>query len=254
MPRICACLATLFTELPVEDRFEAARDAGFAAVEIPYPYDLSAAKIGALLAKARLELVLISAPPPNYAGGPRGYAAVPGQELRFRHDFRRALRYANELGAAQLHLMAGVAEGPAARASYVANLRWAAAQAPGQSLLIEPISRDQTPGYFLDDFDLACAVLDEVGAANLGLLFDAFHAQRITGDLIGTWDKVAPRVAHLQVGGVPDRHEPGPGEIDWRRFFSRVEAAGYGGWIGAEYQPAGRTVDGLGWIRRMAQG
>jgi hydroxypyruvate isomerase len=248
MPRFAANLTWLFTELPFLDRFAAARSAGFSGVEVLFPYDNPAPEILDRLAVNDLRLVLINCPPPNYTDGPRGFAAVPGGEERFRHDFKRALRYARALGARHLHIMAGVAEGDAARATYMDNLRWAAAQAPGQSLTIEPINQGDMPGYFLSDFETALTVIKEVGAPNLHLQFDAYHAQRITGDVMGTWDRVRAHVAHVQVAGFPGRNEPTGGVIDYPAFFARLNAEGYAGWVSGEYKPATRTEDGLAWM------
>ena len=252
MPRYAANLTMMFTELPLLDRFSAARSAGFEAVEVLFPYDLSAADLLDRIAGNALTLALINCPPPNYTDGPRGFAAVPGGQARFQHDFKRSLRYARALGAQHLHLMAGVANGPDAEAAYIDNLRWAAAQAPAQSLLIEPINPVDMPGYFLNDFDLAARVLDAVGAPNLRLQFDAYHAHRITGDVLGTWDRMAHRVAHVQVAGYPGRHEPSAGEIDYKTFFARLDADGYKGWVSGEYNPKRRTEDGLGWRAQLS--
>lgn len=254
MLKVSANLSMLFCERPLMERFVAAAAAGFDAVEVQFPYEADAAAMGAELARLGLPLVVINGPPPNYAGGERGFAAVPGGEARFAHDLRRAGRYARALGARHLHLMAGVAEGAAARAAFVANLRHAAETLPGQSIVIEPINRHDMPGYWLSDFGLAAEIIAEVGAANVGLQFDAYHAQRITGDVIGTWARVAPLVRHVQVAGVPGRHEPVGGEIDWPGFLERMAADGYAGWVGAEYVPAGRTEEGLSWLAAWRAG
>lgn len=245
MPRFCANLSMLFTEMPFPDRFGAARAAGFAGVEVLFPYEHPAPLILERLGTTGLPLVLINGPPPNYAGGLRGFAAVPGLEGRFRTDFRRAARLARALSAQHLHVMAGAAEGEAARAAFVGNLAWAAAEAPGLSLTIEPINRHDMPAYFLSDFGLALEVLEEVGAPNLRLQFDSYHAHRITGNVLGTWDRVRAWAAHVQVGGYEGRHEPDDGA-----FLDRLDADGYAGWVSGEYLPRGRTADGLGWIRR----
>lgn len=247
MPQFAANLTMLFTELPLLERFGAAKSAGFDAVEVLFPYDASAADLLDRLALNQLTLVLINCPPPNYTEGPRGFAAIPGGQARFQHDVKRSLRYAKALGAQHLHLMAGVASGPEAKATYIENLRWAAATAPGQSLTIEPINPHDMPGYFLNDYDLAAEILDAVDAPNLHLQFDAYHAHRITGDVLGTWARMAGRVAHVQVAGFPGRHEPNGGEIDTKAFFARLDADGYTGWVSGEYNPKGRTGDGLGW-------
>ena len=248
MPRFAANLSMLFRELPLLERPAAARDAGFAGVEILFPYDEPGHLIRQALDRAGLPLILINTPPPNWTGGDRGFAAIPGGEERFRHDFRRALRYAQVLGARHIHVMAGVAEGPEARDTFIRNLAWAAATAPEQPLTIEPINTHDMPGYFLDDFDLAAEVLDTVGAPNLALQFDAYHAHRITGDVMGTWAAHGHRAAHVQVAGYPGRHEPAGGEIGYPAFFARLDSDGYAGFVSGEYTPEGRTGDGVGWI------
>jgi 2-dehydrotetronate isomerase len=249
MPQFCANLSWLFTDRPMLARIAAARAAGFAAIEILFPYDEPAALLAEEARLQRLPVALINSPPPNWAGGDRGYAAIPGGEARFERDFDRALRFAQVLKAEHLHVMAGVAEGHAARETYIRNLRWAAARAPRQSLTIEPINRDDIPGYFLSDFNDALDILAAVNAPNLRLQFDAYHAQMIHRDVMGLWQLCAPQVVHVQVAGAPDRHEPVRGEIDYPAFFAHLDATGYQGWVSGEYGPVGRTEDGLGWMR-----
>lgn len=250
MPRFAANLTLLFTELPMQQRFAAAAAAGFKGVEILFPYDIATHDLTRPAVAAGLEIVLINCPPPNWAGGPRGFAAVPGLEDRFRHDFGRALRFATALRSRHIHIMAGPAEGEAARATFAANLAWAAAHAPKASLTIEPINRTDMPGYYLADFDLAAAIIAEVGAPNLGLQFDAYHAQMITGDMMGTWRRHASLIRHVQIAGCPDRHEPEGGVIDYPAFFAALDQSGYDGWVSAEYNPRALTASGLGWLPR----
>ena len=231
------------------ERIEAAATAGFEGVEILFPYDEPAPEVRNALIMASLPLVLINCPPPNYTGGARGFAAQSKQKDRFRRDFKRALRYVETLRAQRLHIMAGEAEGPEAHACFVENLAWAATTAPEVSLTIEPINTDDMPGYFLNDFDMAAEILDEVAAPNLTLQFDAYHAHKITGDVSGTWERHHTRVTHIQIAGAEGRHEPSAGgAIDYPAFFKAVDAVGYAGYISAEYFPAGRTEDGLAWL------
>ncbi len=248
MPKFAANLTFLFTERPFMDRFHAAKVAGFDAVEVLFPYEYSAQEMRACLVANDLALVLMNVPPPNWAGGDRGFAAVPGAETRFRHDFERALRFADLLRPHHLHIMAGRAEGATARATYVQNLHWATRRAPHHSLTIEPINPGDMPGYFLADFDLAAAILDEVAAPNLGLQFDAYHAHMITDDVRQTWQDHGPRTVHIQIAGAPGRHEPQGGAIDYPGFFQNLDAAGYTGFVSAEYTPADTTEAGLGWL------
>lgn len=248
MPRFCANLTFLFTEVPLLNRVAAARAAGFEAVEILFPYDEPAAAIAEAARLNGMAVALINTPPPNWTGGDRGYAAVPGGEARFEKDFDRALRFAQVLNAQHIHIMAGKAEGAEAHKTYLRNLRWAASRAPKQSLTIEPINRNDMPGYFLNDYDFALEVLAEVAAPNLKLQFDAYHAHVIHGDMFQTWEKCAAQTVHIQIAGSPGRHEPVRSDIDYPKFFKMLDRTGFKGWVSGEYKPAGRTEDGLGWM------
>lgn len=250
MPRFAANLTLLFTELPMLERFAAAADAGFEGVEILFPYDIPARDLSRAAIGAGLDFVLMNTPPPNWAGGPRGFAAEPGLEDRFRSDFDRALRFAEALRARHIHIMAGYAQGAEAHDTFARNLAWAAERAPHVSLTIEPLNPTDQPGYFLADFDLAAQLIAETGAANLGLQFDTYHAHLITGDAMAAWRKHAGIIRHIQIGGVPGRHEPTGGMIDYPGFFATLDRSGYKGWVSAEYNPAGLTAEGLGWLPR----
>lgn len=248
MLRFAANLTHLFADLPYLDRFDAAAEAGFEAVEVLFPYDAPARETQQALVRNGLGMVLINAPPPNYTGGDRGYAAMPGREDRFRYDMRRAFRYVEALDVQVLHVMSGPADGNAARAVFIDNLRQACADAPaGLMLTIEPLNPTAQPGWFLNDFDLAVDVIKAVGAPNLGLQYDSYHAQMITGDACACFEAVRPYVRHIQIGDAPDRTAPGTGEVDFEALFAAIEASEYAGWISAEYDPQGRTGDSLGW-------
>ena len=248
MPKFCANLTWLFTELPFIDRIQAAAEAGFDAVEVLFPYDTNAQDIVRALQAHDIPMALINCPPPNYTGGEQGWAAVPGMEKRFETDFHRALRYARTLGAKHLHIMSGVADGDAAHETLLRNLRWAAAEAPEQSLTIEPINRETMPGYFLADFDLGRSIIETIDAPNLRLQFDTYHAAKITGDVQGTWEAMREVTAHIQVAQVTDRGEPDTAPFDYPAFFARLDDEGYRGWVSGEYKPRTTTQAGLAWI------
>ena len=247
MPRFAANLNFLFREYPAEARIAQAAAAGFAAVEILDPYGQPALEIARSLKETGISLVLINCPPPNYTGGPAGFAAQPAQQERFKRDFKRTLRYADLLRPDHIHIMAGAASGEEARACFIQNLKWAADIAPRQSLTIEPINQGDMPGYFLDDFALARDILGAVNRPNLHLQFDVYHAHKITGNAQKAWDEFGAAAAHIQIGGLPDRHEPTSG-FDFRAFFETLDQSGYSGHISAEYHPRTTTENGLNWL------
>lgn len=249
MPRFAANISLLFAELPYLDRFQSAAAAGFEAVEILYPYELAAKETQRALLANGLQLLLINAPPPNYTGGMPGYAAVPEGTDRFQRDIRRVLRYAEALKAGKIHVMAGYAKGEAARQTFIENLQWAADRAPEQQFTIEPLNSGDQPGYFLDDYNLAVEVLDAVDRPNVGLQYDAYHAQMIHGDALKVWETFGSRAVHVQIGAAPGRCEPGTGPVDFQKLFEAIDASGYTGWVSAEYIPSTRrTEDSLGWL------
>jgi hydroxypyruvate isomerase len=254
MPRFAANLSMMFTEHPFLDRFAAAAAAGFEAVEFLFPYDFEAAEIRDRLDAASLRQALFNCPPGDWEGGERGLAALTGRQADFRASIETALAYADAIGPDRLHIMAGLAEDPEARATYVENLRWAAAQAPDRIFQIEPINSRDMPGFFLNTSTQAIEILDEVGADNLRLQFDLYHCQIMEGDLIKRLERLLPRISHIQIAGVPDRHEPDEGEVRFEALFEKLDALGYDGWVGCEYRPAGRTEDGLGWFQQWRPG
>jgi hydroxypyruvate isomerase len=257
MPKFAANLSMLFTEHDFLDRFEAAAKAGFKAVEFLFPYAYPATELKARLQGNGLQLVLHNLPAGNWDAGDRGMACDPARVAEFRAGVAKAIEYATELGAPQLNCLAGKApagvDAGALRTTFVANLRWAAAELKqaGLKLLIEPINSFDIPAFYLNRSDQAISILDEVGADNAYLQYDIYHAQRMEGELAATMQRLLPRIAHMQLADNPGRNEPGTGEINYGFLFAHLDRIGYAGWVGCEYKPAARTEDGLGWMRSL---
>ena len=227
--------------------------AGFDGVEVLFPYDVAVADWARAL--DGVPLALINTPPGDWASGDRGFAAVPGMEARFRDTFLRGADYAARLGAARLHVMAGVGKGPVAEEVFLSNLAWAAAQSPDQRLTLEPLNPSDMPGYFLNDYDTAARLIDDLGVANVGLQFDLWHATRLYGHAAMVWQAHKSRVSHVQISGFPNRAEPGGGGFDLTALCSDLDSteggAAYDGWLAAEYVPAAGTLKGLGWLAAL---
>ena len=281
MPRFAANLSMLYTELPFLDRFEAAARDGFQGVEFLFPYAFAPEDIAARLRGNGLQQVLFNAPPGGsdaagfeaaWAAGQRGTAAVVGAEADFRTGVQWALRYADALDCPRIHCMAGLLpeaasadQISAASSVYESNLRWAAAQAAaaGREVLIEPINPRDIPRFFLNRQDDAHAIVQKIGAPNLKVQFDLYHCQIVEGDVATKIRHYLPtgRVGHFQIAGVPERHEPDVGELNYPYLFNVIDevaaTCAWQGWVGCEYRPqrgavpAG-TSDGLGWLHRAA--
>ena len=254
MLRLSANLRWVFTDVPFLERFEAAARAGFEAVEYGWPYDHQPSAIRERLADHGLRMVLINTPQGEAARGEAsGQACLPGRRDAFRDNLERSLDTAAALGCGLVQVQAGIRPADVsverAWATYLANLLWAcdAARSTGVKLIIEPVNGRDIPGFFLRTQEMAAAAIEAVGADQLGLLFDIYHAQVEQGDVTRRLEAAMPTIGHIQVADAPGRGEPGTGEINWRYLFGRIAALGYGGWIGCEYKPRGTTLEGLGW-------
>ena len=254
MPKFCANLSMLFTELDFPDRFEAAARAGFEGVEFLFPYAHDTAELADRLNRHGLTQVLHNMPPGDWEAGERGIAIFGDRAGEFRDNVGTAIDHAKALGCERLHCMAGIAPDGADRAeleaTYVDNLRFAAdaLRAEGIKCLIEPINTRDMPGYFLNHTREAGDIIAKVGSDNLFIQYDIYHMQIMEGDLSTTIAAHLDRIAHMQLGDTPGRHEPGTGEINYPFLFSEIDRLGYDGWIGCEYRPLTTTEAGLGWF------
>ena len=253
MPRFAANLSMMFTEHAFLDRFAAAADAGFDAVEFLFPYEHPPEAIAERLARSGLTQALFNLPPGDFAGGERGLAALPERFDEVKAGVETALRYAEATGVKRLHLMAGLADpaDPNAQGAYRRAVVHAAGRLAerGLDLVLEPINARNMPGYFLNDFGAAAALIRELNLPNLKLQFDLYHCQILHGDVTMRLRALMPMVGHVQTASVPDRHEPGTGEMDDAFLFAELDRLGYDGYVGCEYIPAAGTVEGLAWFQ-----
>ncbi|WP_457094017.1 hydroxypyruvate isomerase family protein [Microvirga sp. P5_D2] len=257
MPRFSANLGFLFADRPELERVSAAAAAGFKAVEMHWPYQVPAAEMRTALERSQVTMLGLNTSVGNTAAGDFGLGAVPGRESEFQQAVDQALSYGSEIGASTVHCMAGTVAADdfeAAERTFVANLRTAADKAAqaGITLLLEPINHHDKPSYFLSRIEQAASIIGQVGRTNVKIMFDCYHTQIMQGDLTRRFEAHRELIGHVQIAAVPSRAEPDEGEIDYASLCHAVEQLGYGGWIGAEYKPRGRTEDGLGWLVRWS--
>jgi hydroxypyruvate isomerase len=255
MPKFAANLSFLFTELAFLDRFKAARDAGFRAVEFMFPYDYEKEELAKQLHDNELAIILHNLPAGNWAAGERGIACHPDRIKEFRQGVELGVQYAKALGVHQLNCLAGIPPAHAtfeqAREAAVTNLAFAARRLgdAGIKLLIEPVNTIDVPGFFVSTSKFGLELIDAAGTGNIGLQYDVYHMQVMEGNLARTIGSNLSRISHIQVAENPGRHEPGTGEIDYPFLFGFIDRIGYAGWIGCEYKPSKDTVSSLGWLK-----
>jgi hydroxypyruvate isomerase len=255
MPRLSANIGILFRELDFLDRFAAAARTGFQAVECWAPYEYPVAELRRRIADAGIPLIGI-----NTAMGGRkgdiGLAGVPGREAEFDQLIAQSLDYGAALGVRHVHVMAGAMDGFSEEEG-LATMRRNLARAvkrpevAGATLVIEPVNRVDRPAYLLSRSDHAAAIVDAVGSPHLKMMFDFYHLQIMEGDVMRRFERLMPKIGHVQFAAVPSRAEPDEGELNYAWILPEIDRLGWSGYVGAEYQPRGRTEDGLGWLTQF---
>jgi hydroxypyruvate isomerase len=245
----------LFNEVDFLDRFEKAAKAGFKGVEYLFPYAWKKEQLVEKLGAHGLTQVLHNLPAGDWNKGERGIACLPGREKEFQDGVGKAIEYAKALKCPQVNCLVGLtpAGAPAekVRQTLVANLRFAAAALEKERirLLVEALNNKDMPGFYLVRTADVLALIQEIGHPNLRVQYDVYHMQIMEGNLTKTIQANLDKIAHIQIADNPGRNEPGTGEINFTNLFKAIDAAGYKGWIGCEYKPAGKTEEGLGWLK-----
>lgn len=256
MPRFAANLSMMFTEHAFLDRFDAAAQAGFTAVEFLFPYDHPADEIAGRLQRNALNQALFNLPPGNWDAGEKGFAALLDKADEFARSLDTALPYALATGVKRVHMMAGIAD--RGDAASVATYRRSVIKAAeffcphDISVMIEPINKRDVPGYFLNDFYFARDLVRDLDIPNLKLQFDIYHCQILHGDITTRLREFMPHIGHVQIASVPSRNEPGGEELNYPFLFDELDRLGYAGFVGCEYRPRGNTNEGLGWFKKYA--
>lgn len=258
MLKFSANLSLLFTELPLIDRFAAAKQHGFSAVEIQFPYELSPETLLKVLQNNGLHLVLFNVSADDLMQGGEGLACVSEKRAQFRVALEQAADYARVLQPEAINILAGRCFDNARLAEYQQtfkdNLRLAADTfAPlGIKTVFEAINTHDMPAFLIHRGEQMLAVLAELKHPNLFMQHDIYHASRMGADPAQFIRQYADKIGHIQFADSPNRGQPSTGELDFTQLFSVIEQSNYAGWTGAEYKPVGTTADSLGWLRLLS--
>lgn len=246
--KFSANLGFLWTDRSLPAAIQAAKAAGFDAVECHWPFGEEVGAVREALKETGLPMLGLNTR--RGEPGENGLAALPGRADEARAAIDEAIAYADAIDAAAIHVMAGRATGAEAHATFIENLTYGAARTT-RTILIEPLNRHDAPGYFLSTTDQAREIIDAVAAPNLKLMFDCYHVGRTEGDVGTRLSALLPLIGHIQFASVPDRGTPDQGELDYKVLFARIKALGWQRPLGAEYKPLGDTDTTLGWLQDL---
>jgi hydroxypyruvate isomerase len=252
--RFCANLSMLFTELPLAQRFGAAKQAGFSAVEIQFPYEMEPDELIALEQQHALPIVLINVDAGDLLTGGEGLAAVPDKHARFDEALTQCLHYAQQLKVECVNILAGRCLQPAQEQLYLRTLKGNLKNAADYlnnvhvKCVFEAINTIDMPHFLIHDPEQMMCIIDELKHSNLFMQYDIYHMTQMGRDVCADIKQYAPYIGHIQFADCPGRHEPGTGKIDFEKIFNAIKNSDYNGWIGAEYKPSQRTELTLHWL------
>ena len=259
--RFCPNLSMLFKEVDFVERFNCAADAGFAAVEFWWPSGEDLDQVEAAIKDAGLQVALFNFDAGDMPGGDRGLLSDPGRQQEFRDNVPVALALARRLGCPRLNALVGLQLDGVGKAEQLAlaadNVGWAADQAAehGIDVLIEAVNTFENGPYLLATTTAAADFVEGVGRDNVKLQYDAYHMQRMEGNVVATLGDRIGDIGHIQVADSPDRGEPGTGELNYRYVFAALEELPYDGWVGLEYKPTTETTEeSLAWLPKDKRG
>ena len=255
MLRFTANLSLLFTELPLNKRFQAAKEQDFEAIEIQFPYEISADFIRHELDTQQLKLVLFNVDADDLLQGGEGLAAVPEKQQQFKQAIAKAVTYAKILKPDMINVLPGRCFDTTRLALYQQtfkqNLGYAIEvfSALGIKTVFEAINTVDMPDFIIHSSEQMLAMMAEINHPELLMQYDIYHMLMMQENPIHFIQAHADKIGHIQFADYPGRHQPGTGTIDFNKLFSSIKDSPYKGWVGAEYNPLGSTAVSLNWLK-----
>ncbi|MBS3953586.1 MAG: TIM barrel protein [Methylomicrobium sp.] len=254
MMQFTANLSLLFTEQPLLQRFKAAKNSGFSAVEIQFPYEETPEALQAELVKNGLKLILFNVAADDLLQGGEGLAAVPEKTQAFKQALAQTVEYINILKPEAVNVLPGCCHDPGRIDAYLStfksNLSLAVTTlAPlGVKTVFEAINTFDMPGFIIHSGKHMLEIMAELDHPDLSMQYDIYHMQRMGENVAGFIRLNGNKIGHIQFADCPGRGQPGTGDIDFIKVFSAISESGYSGWVGAEYRPVPSTLVSLDWL------
>ncbi|MDW7659440.1 MAG: TIM barrel protein [Bacillota bacterium] len=240
------CLETIYTDIDFYNRFgQAARD-GYQYVEFWAWQDKDLDRILALCQENNLEVAAFS--------GDQDYSLCDALQAGRYIDFiSRSILAAKKLGSPFLVIHSNALGEGGVVIDHYASLsdaeKYAAcletlkqcailAEQSGVTLVLEPLnSLYDHAGNYLTTPDITVRLVRAVASPAIKMLFDIYHMQIMTGNIINTLTKYREEIGYIHVADVPGRKEPGAGEINYANVFRALRDQGYTGFVGLECFP-----------------
>ncbi|TMM45666.1 TIM barrel protein [Colwellia ponticola] len=257
MMRLAANLSLMFTEVPLLERFQAAKNAGFEVVEIQFPYVESIADLVAAKSAAGVEVCLINVPADDLMVGGEGLAAVPEKQAQFVQALSLCAEYANALQVKMVNVLPGRCLDNARKAQYrdtlISNLSKAATFFAEHDILVtfEAVNTRDMPNFIIHNTQQMLDVMNEVAHDNLKMQFDVYHMQIMDGQVSNSIQQYGHLIGHIQFADLPGRGEPFTGELSFANIFANIRDSAYHGYVAAEYKPTVVTQNSLGWMKQL---
>ena len=258
--RFSANVWMLFGEAPFLERFGRAVEAGFSAVEFPWPSGEDLGAVEEAVRGADLRVALMNFDAGDLAAGDRGLAGDPEREERFRENVPVALELARSLGCRRMNILVGHELPGMDREEQLAlarrNVRLAADKARefGVEVLVEAINTFENGTYLLSTTAQVVEFVEGVRRENVKIQHDLYHMQRTEGNLVANLREHVDLIGHIQIADSPGRGEPGTGEIHYPYVLAALEDLGYSGYVGLEYRPTTSTEESLSWLPYRLRG
>ena len=254
------CIDTLFTELPFLDRIDEVKEAGFSAFEF---WEWGKRNIKEIEQKSKRNNLKVA----TFNGNVENSLINPAQREKYLEEMKESIKVAVQLGCKSLMVLTDkLEENGRIKETYpylkeeekyksvVKGLKDSAAIAKKNNitLLLEPLNTlIDHPGCYLNSSKIGFNIIEEVGSENVKLLYDVYHMQIMEGNLINTLRKNIDKIGYIHIADVPGRHEPGTGEINFKRIWETLNYIGYEGFVGFELFPSKSSYEAIKSIKAI---
>lgn len=256
MVKFSVCIETLFTEYPFAERVRKAAEMGFPGIEF-WLHDEDGKDMKTLRQVTQECKIEVSDFTVNTPEGDIGGSLVnPRDKSKYLKRIEKTIQVAQMLDCSRMITCSGNTMKGLTTRQQTRNMVTVLSQASklvekeGITLLLEPLNTVvDHAGNFLDSVKLGFQVVNEIKSPNLKLLYDIYHMQIMSGNIIQTLRENIGSIGHIHCPGVPGRHELYLGELNYENIFDKIDELNYEGYVGLEYFPTMKSEESLKRLR-----